>query len=328
MARPRIFISSTFYDLSAVRSQLDLFIRTHGFDPVLHERSGVPYGRTGILEDDCYAEVGNSDIVVAIIGGRFGTASQSGAGSISQQEIKAAIELRKQIYVFVKHDVLSEYATFTKNRDKDIDWASVDSVEVFNFLNDLHTLSIQNPIFSFQTGVDIIEHLRDQWAGLFSNLLKNEERKSQSIAVRELKDAVNSARSLVEILSDKANIGGQAVAEIVVLNHPLLRRLRDLLNVPYRFYASTKVDLDLWLSARSYIILKGHEYLDGNFVWERHLQGNISELKISECVFDQERILQFSDRDWKDEWVQLTTRKMKPKEPSSFPVDMDDDVPF
>ena len=42
MARPRVFISSTFYGLKQVRSDLEIFIKSIGYDPVLHERGAVP----------------------------------------------------------------------------------------------------------------------------------------------------------------------------------------------------------------------------------------------------------------------------------------------
>lgn len=34
MAKPRIFISSTFYDLRQVRSDLDQFIEALGYEPI------------------------------------------------------------------------------------------------------------------------------------------------------------------------------------------------------------------------------------------------------------------------------------------------------
>lgn len=34
MAKPRIFISSTFYDLRQVRSDLDTFIENIGYEPL------------------------------------------------------------------------------------------------------------------------------------------------------------------------------------------------------------------------------------------------------------------------------------------------------
>jgi len=38
MARPKVFVSSTFYDLKQIRADLEHFIREMGYDAVLHER--------------------------------------------------------------------------------------------------------------------------------------------------------------------------------------------------------------------------------------------------------------------------------------------------
>ena len=43
MARPRIFISSTFYDLRQVRSDMERSIRELGYEPVRHETEAIPY---------------------------------------------------------------------------------------------------------------------------------------------------------------------------------------------------------------------------------------------------------------------------------------------
>jgi hypothetical protein len=37
MAKPRIFVSSTFYDLRQIRSDLERFIKEIGYEPVLNE---------------------------------------------------------------------------------------------------------------------------------------------------------------------------------------------------------------------------------------------------------------------------------------------------
>ena len=47
MARPRVFISSTFYDLKQIRADLDNFIRSLGYDVVRNEEGAIPY------EKDC-----------------------------------------------------------------------------------------------------------------------------------------------------------------------------------------------------------------------------------------------------------------------------------
>ncbi|HDI3138782.1 TPA: DUF4062 domain-containing protein, partial [Vibrio cholerae] len=38
MAKPRIFISSTYYDLKHIRSDLERFISEQGYDAVLNEK--------------------------------------------------------------------------------------------------------------------------------------------------------------------------------------------------------------------------------------------------------------------------------------------------
>jgi hypothetical protein len=56
--RPRVFISSTFYDLRQVRADLEYFVRQEmGYEPVLHERGAIPYGASNKLEDSAYREV-------------------------------------------------------------------------------------------------------------------------------------------------------------------------------------------------------------------------------------------------------------------------------
>ena len=41
MARPRIFISSTFYDLKHVRYDLENFIRSLGYEPIMNDRGNI-----------------------------------------------------------------------------------------------------------------------------------------------------------------------------------------------------------------------------------------------------------------------------------------------
>src|SRR5689334_17942763 len=116
MARPRVFVSSTFYDLKYARTDLEGFIRDMGFDPVLNERGHIPYGSKDALEKYCYSEIGKVHILVSIVGGRFGTKAHDTEFSISHTELNTAIKLRKQAYVFVENPVLSEYQTYLKNK--------------------------------------------------------------------------------------------------------------------------------------------------------------------------------------------------------------------
>lgn len=136
MAKPRVFISSTFYDLKQIRVDLDNFIMSLGYDVVRNEEGEIPYGTNSKLEDYCYKEISTVDIVVAIIGGRFGTASDVNQKySISNEEIKTAIEHNKQVYVFIDRDVNAEFQTYLKNKEKDIaiEYSHVDDKRIFQF---------------------------------------------------------------------------------------------------------------------------------------------------------------------------------------------------
>ena len=134
MAKPRVFISSTFYDLKQVRADLGSFIRSLGYDVVRNEEGNIPYDANTNLEDACYKEINSIDILVAIIGGRFGTSSDNDKSySISNTEIKTAIEHNKQVYIFIDRDVDSEYQTYLRNKDREIDYSFADDKRISCF---------------------------------------------------------------------------------------------------------------------------------------------------------------------------------------------------
>lgn len=86
MAAPRVFISSTYYDLKHVRNDIGDFIRSLGYTPVMHDRGGVAYTQTDTIENSCYSELTTCDIVICIIGNHFGT--QCGATSFLRNSDK------------------------------------------------------------------------------------------------------------------------------------------------------------------------------------------------------------------------------------------------
>ncbi|WP_222102500.1 DUF4062 domain-containing protein [Gilliamella apicola] len=45
MAKPRIFISSTFYDLKHIRHDLHSFIESLGYEPIRNKEGNISYGK-------------------------------------------------------------------------------------------------------------------------------------------------------------------------------------------------------------------------------------------------------------------------------------------
>lgn len=104
MARPRIFVSSTYYDLKHIRASLNSFIGSLGFEPVISEKGNIAYDPQLPLDESCYREAAGCDVLLLIIGGRYGSeAGQDSTSelppdfhdryeSITKKEYEAAIE--------------------------------------------------------------------------------------------------------------------------------------------------------------------------------------------------------------------------------------------
>ena len=137
MAKPRIFISSTFYDLKQIRSDLDLFIENLGYEPVRNEEGDIPYGKEEALEDYCYKEIKSVDILVSIIGGRYGSESKKNNASISQIELKTAFKEGKQVYIFIDKNVLSEFETYLLNKESETKYRYVDDKRIYHFIEEI-----------------------------------------------------------------------------------------------------------------------------------------------------------------------------------------------
>lgn len=327
MAKPRVFISSTYFDLKAVRADLEHFVREMGFDPVLHERGSIPYSRHESLQNNCYREVENCDILVSIVGGRFGSISEESDYSVSQTELKAALDQNKQVYIFVQREVYHEYSTYEKNSEKEIDWTSVDSKKIFEFLSELYKLKNNNPIISFETSHDITNNLKHQWSGLFQRLLSESSLLAQHNMFLQIKEAVANTRSLLEIASENSTNNRDAVDDIILTSHPLFSYLTKILNVQYRVFFTSKSELDKWLSARSY---REDEVTatDGFFEWDNvNLKTKIRKtVKVSKALFDEdENLIPFTKIVWSEDLVESITVKIT--QSAAFDDD-DDDVPF
>jgi Domain of unknown function (DUF4062) len=284
MARPRIFVSSTYFDLRVLRADIERFVREMGYEAVLFERGHIAYGKEQALEDYCYREISSCDVLVSIIGGKYGTQSRDHKHSITQKEIKSAIELGKQIYVFVERSVLSEYRTYLVNKDNEsFNPASVNDKRVFHFLEEIYGLPAGNPIEGFELSEDITRYLKEQWAGLFQRLLQETSRTSEINAIEGIKQTAATLNSLVTYLSDEKVKGDQAINEILLSNHPAFAAVKKVAGIPYRVIFQNVDEVTSLLGAR------GFEFdpttnPDNEYQWDNSKAGY--GIGISKSIFD------------------------------------------
>lgn len=346
MAKPRIFVSSTYFDLRTVRDDLDRFIREMGFEPVRHESGQVSYGKDEKPEAYAYREIDFCDIVVCVVGGRFGTTSSDGTSSITQRELKSAIERGKQIYIFVEDGVYHEHRHYLANKGIDgVRFVAVDNPKIHEFIEEIYALPKGNPVFSFSVSSEITAMLREQWAGLFQRLLTESALKSQTALIEELQRSLQTAAQLVEFLVAEKGKGDQAIQQILFANHPLFSALKEVTKNPYRLYFSNIRELEDWLKAARGFSRSDAPFPESPdvFEWTRSYRPQSGEEETQHLYLDKQVFTEAGDikpmtpATWKESYLRYLRVPVTPvvrRIPRTPAVkskgfdEMDDDIPF
>jgi hypothetical protein len=205
MAAPRVFISSTCYDLADERDGLDEFCNSFGFAATLSERGDIFYHPDLHTHVSCVRETSTCQMLVLIIGGRFGGKYISDKEkSVTNAEYAAAVEAKMPVFTFVKQDVLNDHNVWQRNKKSpianEIEYPSIEkqehAVDIFNFIELVRRAPVNNGFFGFRFAKDIQELLRKQWAGMFFDFLQSRTVASE-IAV------TNAALGNLSIVSNK-----------------------------------------------------------------------------------------------------------------------------
>ena len=242
MSKPRIFISSTFYDLQQIRYELDKFIESFGYEPVRNEEGDIPYDKDDELQEYCYREISNVDILISVIGGRYGSRAVVEEGieaeySVTQKEIKTALEKNKLVYLFIEKNVLTEYETYVLNRGRDdVNYKFVDNINIYKFLDEIKSLSRNNNIKGFETADEIKSYLKEQWAGLFKQYITDADKFREQRVLSDINETAKVLRGLVDYLKESNEDKDASINDIIKTNHPVVSRLKELLEIPYNFY--------------------------------------------------------------------------------------------
>jgi len=136
MPSPKVFISSTCYDLGMAREQLRSFLLRLGYDPIMSEYSDILYDPRTHTHTSCIQEVPNADMVVVLIGSRFGGKSIPEALSsidlenlinssfdvtvleepeklsITQLEVLKAIDASVPVFAFIDDKVMHDHFVY------------------------------------------------------------------------------------------------------------------------------------------------------------------------------------------------------------------------
>ena len=313
MAKPRVFISSTFYDLRQIRVELDKL----GYEPVRNEEGDIPYGKDEALQAYCYKEIANIDVLVSIIGSRYGSAGiikeKEQEYSVSQLELKTALKEDKQVFVFIDKNVFTEYETYILNKNNEnVIYKYVDNVNIYKFIEEIKALPHNNNIKGFETVEDITSYLREQFAGLFKQFMLDNKRVKETLIIRDIENTAKTLRELVDYLKEDSQGKDEEINRIIRINHPMVGRLKELLNIHYNIYIEEKRDLEALLKAR------GYKFNPIEECWERTFNNELLKLFISEDLFENDKLKYIKASDWSDDFIKLEKAFLQ----------KDDDLPF
>ena len=225
--KPRIFVSSTFYDLKYVREDLKSFIENYGFEPLLFEEGDIGYEPGKPLDESCYEAMANSDFAVLIIGGQYGSKASKQDNkadkcdtkktddfiSITRKEFRKAIENGVPVFAYIDANVHAEYEVFKCNRKKidknrkAIQFRAAKDVNVFYFIDEVYNNG-NIDVEKFTKISDIKEHLSKQWADMMKRHFDQlKERKE----IESIKTQINRLQSLVDGMSTMLDAVGEKV---------------------------------------------------------------------------------------------------------------------
>ncbi|MBW9331897.1 DUF4062 domain-containing protein [Herbaspirillum sp. RU 5E] len=226
MASPRVFISSTCYDLADERDGLAEFCESFGFDVTLSERGDIFFHPDLHTHVSCVRETSNCQLFILIIGGRFGGKYVADkAKSITNAEYAAAVEAGIPTFTFVKQDVLSDHNVWQRNKGlAAIQYPSIEKQEfardIFEFIDQVRQAPVNNGFFGFRLGREIYDLLRKQWAGMMLDFLQNRTLSKQlsltNVALSNLAVVSTKIEELVKHIYRNVDESGapKAIADI------------------------------------------------------------------------------------------------------------------
>lgn len=290
MAVPRVFISSTFYDLVQVRYNIGDFIRNLGYDPVMHERAGITYTQNTELENDCYNELSNCDIVVCIIGNNFGTKSQISELSITMEELKTAIKSNKKIYVFIAKDVYIENRTYEQNKDSgSFKSAYTDDLKIHEFI-----LSLKKErkivISSFETTDEITNTLKLQFAGLFQSFLQEKARVTNEKITLDLAETAENLKTLIgEMVEHNQEFINHFDGSVFAVNMTMQYIRKKIGLNKASIYAKNLDALDEFLEFLGFKSVEVDDFLEDERKYIKNEFNKKSILTLKSCLFDEDK---------------------------------------
>lgn len=162
---PRIFVSSTYFDLKSVRQELMDFLEILGLQPVLFEMAGaipnIPAASSALQH------AAQADLCLLIVGSRYGSSSEREDISYTHGEFRTALDMGRPIFIFVERETLVKFEMFRKRSESNF-WNDEER-HLFSFIEEL---SQRGTRFPFDSLPELKQSIKYQISSYFGYLIR------------------------------------------------------------------------------------------------------------------------------------------------------------
>ncbi len=247
MATPRLFVSSTCYDLQEIRFQLRHFIQEFGYEPVMSEFDDIFYNYELHAQDSCLKEIEKCQLFVLVVGNNYGSIfhkereDNPTPDSVTLREFRKALSTDIFKHIFINKFVDYDYKNYKRALDKTLFKHFKDNnipddkieetklilkkefdklypfpydsyVYVFYFMDIIYELKEGNACNTFESFGDIKESLKKQWAGFMHENLTKKDKKLEA-TIKPLEEKISHIDSNIKkLLESKTSTNNSKIS--------------------------------------------------------------------------------------------------------------------
>lgn len=201
---PNIFVSSTIADLNYLRDGIREAIEELCYRPVMSEHGEVGYLNPNTAAESCYRSVGQCQMVILIVGKRYGSVGDDGL-SVTHKEFLAAKEENVPIITFVSSHVLTHKGVYDAKPKADIwdDFPEMDNPrKTFRLLEEIAGSESFNGMIPFDSAANVKKMLKLQIADFVGQGLSGTIKPTSS-QLRDVLAEITTVRNLLSKSSDE-----------------------------------------------------------------------------------------------------------------------------
>jgi len=169
-------------------------------------------------------------------------------------------------------------------------------------------------VADFENVSDIIEYLREQWAGSFQRFLQEDSKREDYKTSQNLKDTANALLKIIEYTTKERD---ETIKSILIHSHPVFNQIAQATGIPIKIFFSDLDELNTLLKTFSF---EEQPFPADNYYEYERIHSDIkTTLEISTDIFDDAKKLKAVEQgEWDRSFVKYKEER----------IGEDDDIPF